>query len=154
MSLITVERDSAQHRRLKLAGLAVLALLAIAVPFFFGPFRVSQFTLALKLLGSANTANLSNFVLGMYLSPDEEVTRLGSVSPRPKLEFEGDWDGFARTLDKKFPHLTSVKMVEARYTNSHVSSHIDLSVPLEGMFQTALKNLFPSLHERGLLYFL
>ena len=47
MSLITVERDSAQHRRLKLAGLAVLALLAIAVPFFFGPFRVSQFTLAL-----------------------------------------------------------------------------------------------------------
>ena len=47
MTLITVERDSAQHRRLKLAGLAVLAIVAIAVPFLFGPFRVSQFTLAL-----------------------------------------------------------------------------------------------------------
>ena len=47
MSLITVERDSPQHRRLKLAGLAVLLVAAAVVPFLFGPFRVSQFTLAL-----------------------------------------------------------------------------------------------------------
>ena len=35
------------HKRLKLAGLALLVLLAVVVPFLFGPYRVSQFTLAL-----------------------------------------------------------------------------------------------------------
>ncbi len=79
MSLITVERDSAQHRRLKLAGLAVLAIVAIAVPFFFGPFRVSQFTLALiyaiavlglnLLVGYSGQISLGHgafFALGAY----------------------------------------------------------------------------------------
>jgi branched-chain amino acid transport system permease protein len=47
MSLLAIERDSARHRGLKLAGLAGLAVLAIIIPFFFGPYRVSQFTLVI-----------------------------------------------------------------------------------------------------------
>jgi branched-chain amino acid transport system permease protein len=47
VSLLTVERGSARQQRLKLAGLAALALLAVAIPFSFGPYRVSQFTLVL-----------------------------------------------------------------------------------------------------------
>ncbi len=47
MSLMSVERDSARHKQLKLAGLAALAVVAVAIPFFFGPYRVSQFTLVL-----------------------------------------------------------------------------------------------------------
>jgi branched-chain amino acid transport system permease protein len=47
MTLLTVERDSPKHKRLKLVGLALLVLLAVIVPFLFGPYRVSQFTLAL-----------------------------------------------------------------------------------------------------------
>ena len=79
MSLITVERDSARHRRLKLAGLALLMLAAILVPFFFGPFRVSQFTLALiyavavlglnLLVGYSGQISLGHgafFALGAY----------------------------------------------------------------------------------------
>jgi branched-chain amino acid transport system permease protein len=79
VSLITVERDSAQHRRLKLAGLALLVLAAVLVPFFFGPFRVSQFTLALiyavavlglnLLVGYSGQISLGHgafFALGAY----------------------------------------------------------------------------------------
>ena len=79
MSLITVERDSPQHRRLKLAGLALLALAAVLVPFLFGPFRVSQFTLALiyaiavlglnLLVGYSGQISLGHgafFALGAY----------------------------------------------------------------------------------------
>ena len=79
MSLVTVERDSPQHRRLKLAGLALLALAAVLVPFFFGPFRVSQFTLALiyaiavlglnLLVGYSGQISLGHgafFALGAY----------------------------------------------------------------------------------------
>jgi branched-chain amino acid transport system permease protein len=47
VSLLTVERGSARQKRLKLAGLAALAVLAVALPFLFGPYRVSQFTLVL-----------------------------------------------------------------------------------------------------------
>ena len=47
MSLLAVTRDSPQHRRLRLAGIAALVAAAVAVPFFFEPFRVSQFTLVL-----------------------------------------------------------------------------------------------------------
>ena len=79
MSLMTVERDSPQHRRLKLAGLALLVLAAVIVPFFFGPFRVSQFTLALiyaiavlglnLLVGYSGQISLGHgafFALGAY----------------------------------------------------------------------------------------
>jgi len=79
VSLVTVERDSPQHRRLKLAGLALLALAAVLVPFFFGPFRVSQFTLALiyaiavlglnLLVGYSGQISLGHgafFALGAY----------------------------------------------------------------------------------------
>ncbi len=79
MSLMTVERDSPQHRRLKLAGLALLVLVAVIVPFFFGPFRVSQFTLALiyaiavrglnLLVGYSGQISLGHgafFALGAY----------------------------------------------------------------------------------------
>jgi branched-chain amino acid transport system permease protein len=79
VSLISVERDSAQHRRLKLAGLALLVLAAVLVPFFFGPFRVSQFTLALiyavavlglnLLVGYSGQISLGHgafFALGAY----------------------------------------------------------------------------------------
>jgi branched-chain amino acid transport system permease protein len=47
VSLLTVERDSPRHKQLKLAGYAGLAVLAVAIPFLFGPYRVSQFTLVL-----------------------------------------------------------------------------------------------------------
>jgi branched-chain amino acid transport system permease protein len=79
VSLITVERDSPQHRRLKAAGLALLLLVAVAVPFLFGPFRVSQFTLALVyaiavlglnlLVGYSGQISLGHgafFALGAY----------------------------------------------------------------------------------------
>ena len=79
MSLLTVERDSPQHRRLKLAGLALLAIAAVIVPFLFGPFRVSQFTLALiyaiavlglnLLVGYSGQISLGHgafFALGAY----------------------------------------------------------------------------------------
>ena len=79
MSLITVERDSPQHKRLKYAGLALLVVLAVVVPFFFGPFRVSQFTLALAyavavlglnlLVGYSGQISLGHgafFALGAY----------------------------------------------------------------------------------------
>jgi branched-chain amino acid transport system permease protein len=79
VSLLTVERDSPQHRRVKLAGLAALLLVAVALPFFFGPFRVSQFTLALiyavavlglnLLVGYSGQISLGHgafFALGAY----------------------------------------------------------------------------------------
>ena len=79
MTLISVERDSPQHRRLKAAGLALLVLVAVIVPFFFGPFRVSQFTLALiyavavlglnLLVGYSGQISLGHgafFALGAY----------------------------------------------------------------------------------------
>jgi branched-chain amino acid transport system permease protein len=79
VSLISVERDSPQHKRLKYAGLAALVLLAVVVPFFFGPFRVSQFTLALVyavavlglnlLVGYSGQISLGHgafFALGAY----------------------------------------------------------------------------------------
>ena len=79
MSLLTVERDSPQHRRLKLAGFAALAVVALIVPFFFGPFRVSQVTLALiyaiavlglnLLVGYSGQISLGHgafFALGAY----------------------------------------------------------------------------------------
>jgi len=79
VTLLTVERDSPQHRRLKLAGLALLALVAILVPFLFGPYRVSQFTLALiyaiavlglnLLVGYSGQISLGHgafFALGAY----------------------------------------------------------------------------------------
>jgi branched-chain amino acid transport system permease protein len=79
MTLLTVERDSPQHRRLKLVGLALLVLAAVLVPFFFGPFRVSQFTLALiyavavlglnLLVGYSGQISLGHgafFALGAY----------------------------------------------------------------------------------------
>jgi branched-chain amino acid transport system permease protein len=40
-------RDSAQQRWARLAGFAALAVVAVLIPFFFGPYRVSQFTLVL-----------------------------------------------------------------------------------------------------------
>ena len=79
MSLISVERNSPQHRRLKAAGLALLVVLAVIVPFLFGPFRVSQFTLALiyavavlglnLLVGYSGQISLGHgafFALGAY----------------------------------------------------------------------------------------
>ena len=79
MTLLTVKRDSPQHRRLKLAALALLVLAAALVPFFFGPFRVSQFTLALiyavavlglnLLVGYSGQISLGHgafFALGAY----------------------------------------------------------------------------------------
>lgn len=79
MSLLTVERDSPQHRRLKLAGFALLAVVALAIPFLFGPYRVSQFTLVLiyavavlglnLLVGYSGQISLGHgafFALGAY----------------------------------------------------------------------------------------
>ena len=79
MTLLTVERGSPQLRRLKLAGLALLVLVALIIPFFFGPFRVSQFTLALVyavavlglnlLVGYSGQISLGHgafFALGAY----------------------------------------------------------------------------------------
>ena len=79
MTMLTVERGSPQHRRLKLAGVAALLIVAILVPFFFGPFRVSQFTLALiyaiavlglnLLVGYSGQISLGHgafFALGAY----------------------------------------------------------------------------------------
>ena len=79
MTLITVERDSPQHRRLRAAGFAALVALALMIPFFFGPFRVSQFTLALiyaiavlglnLLVGYSGQISLGHgafFALGAY----------------------------------------------------------------------------------------
>ena len=79
MTLLTVERDSPQHRRLKAAGLAALVLVAVILPFLFGPFRVSQFTLALiyavavlglnLLVGYSGQISLGHgafFALGAY----------------------------------------------------------------------------------------
>ena len=79
MSLITVERDSPQERRLRGAGLAALVVVAVIIPFFFGPFRVSQFTLALiyaiavlglnLLVGYSGQISLGHgafFALGAY----------------------------------------------------------------------------------------
>jgi branched-chain amino acid transport system permease protein len=79
VTLLTVERGSPQLRRLKLAGLALLVLLALIIPFFFGPFRVSQFTLALVyavavlglnlLVGYSGQISLGHgafFALGAY----------------------------------------------------------------------------------------
>jgi branched-chain amino acid transport system permease protein len=79
VTLLTVERESPQHKRLKLAGLAVLVLVAALVPFFFGPYRVSQFTLALVyavavlglnlLVGYSGQISLGHgafFALGAY----------------------------------------------------------------------------------------
>jgi branched-chain amino acid transport system permease protein len=79
MTLLTVERGSPQHRRLKWAGLALLVLLGVIVPFLFGPFRVSQFTLALiyavavlglnLLVGYSGQISLGHgafFALGAY----------------------------------------------------------------------------------------
>ena len=79
MTLISVERDSPQHRRLKLAGLALLVLVAAIIPFLFGPYRVSQFTLALiyavavlglnLLVGYSGQISLGHgafFALGAY----------------------------------------------------------------------------------------
>ena len=58
MSLMTVERDSARHQQLRLAGYAALAVLAVAIPFLFGPYRVSQFTLVLIYAVAALGLNL------------------------------------------------------------------------------------------------
>ena len=79
MTLLTVDRDSPQHKRLKWAGLALLVLLAVIVPFLFGPYRVSQFTLALVyavavlglnlLVGYSGQISLGHgafFALGAY----------------------------------------------------------------------------------------
>jgi branched-chain amino acid transport system permease protein len=79
VTLLTVERDSPQHRRLRAAGLAALVALALIIPFFFGPFRVSQFTLALiyaiavlglnLLVGYSGQISLGHgafFALGAY----------------------------------------------------------------------------------------
>ena len=79
MSLLTVERDSPQERRLRAAGIAALVAVALIIPFFFGPFRVSQFTLALiyaiavlglnLLVGYSGQISLGHgafFALGAY----------------------------------------------------------------------------------------
>jgi branched-chain amino acid transport system permease protein len=79
VTLLTVERNSPQHKRLKWAGLALLVLGAALVPFFFGPYRVSQFTLALVyavavlglnlLVGYSGQISLGHgafFALGAY----------------------------------------------------------------------------------------
>ena len=79
MTLLSVERDSPQHQRLKYAGLALLLVAAVLLPFFFGPFRVSQFTLALTyavavlglnlLVGYSGQISLGHgafFALGAY----------------------------------------------------------------------------------------
>ena len=80
MTLLTVERDSPQHRRLKLAGpRGARCSRRRIVPFFFGPFRVSQFTLALiyaiavlglnLLVGYSGQISLGHgafFALGAY----------------------------------------------------------------------------------------
>jgi branched-chain amino acid transport system permease protein len=79
MTLLTVERDSPKHRRLKWAVLAALLLVAVIVPFLFGPYRVSQFTLALVyavavlglnlLVGYSGQISLGHgafFALGAY----------------------------------------------------------------------------------------
>jgi branched-chain amino acid transport system permease protein len=80
VSLVTVERASARHRQLTLVGLAALAVLAVAIPFLFGPYRVSQFTLALiyavavlglnLLVGYSGQISLGHgafFALGAYV---------------------------------------------------------------------------------------
>jgi branched-chain amino acid transport system permease protein len=80
VSLLTVERDSTEHRRLRAAGFAALTALALAVPFMFGPYRVSQFTLALiyavavlglnLLVGYSGQISLGHgafFALGAYV---------------------------------------------------------------------------------------
>jgi branched-chain amino acid transport system permease protein len=79
MTLLTVERDSPRHKRLKWAGLTLLVVLAVIVPFFFGPYRVSQFTLVLVyavavlglnlLVGYSGQISLGHgafFALGAY----------------------------------------------------------------------------------------
>jgi branched-chain amino acid transport system permease protein len=76
---MSVERDSARHKQLKLVGLAALAVVAVAIPFFFGPYRVSQFTLVLiyavavlglnLLVGYSGQISLGHgafFALGAY----------------------------------------------------------------------------------------
>ncbi|MDP9293687.1 MAG: branched-chain amino acid ABC transporter permease [Actinomycetota bacterium] len=80
MSLVSVTRDSPQHRRLRIAGFAALVVLALLVPFFFGAFRVSQFTLVLiyaiavlglnLLVGYSGQISLGHgafFALGAYV---------------------------------------------------------------------------------------
>jgi branched-chain amino acid transport system permease protein len=80
MSLVSVTRDSPQHRRLRMAGFAALVVLAVLVPFLFGPFRVSQFTLVLiyaiavlglnLLVGYSGQISLGHgafFALGAYV---------------------------------------------------------------------------------------
>jgi branched-chain amino acid transport system permease protein len=47
MSLLVVERGSPRHRAVRLGGLAALALVAVILPFFSNPYRVSQYTLVL-----------------------------------------------------------------------------------------------------------
>jgi branched-chain amino acid transport system permease protein len=80
VSLLAVTRDSPQHRRLRLAGIAALVAAAVAIPFFFEPFRVSQFTLVLiyaiavlglnLLVGYSGQISLGHgafFALGAYV---------------------------------------------------------------------------------------
>jgi branched-chain amino acid transport system permease protein len=80
MSLVSVTRDSPRHRRLRQAGIAGFVAAAFAVPFFFEPFRVSQFTLVLiyaiavlglnLLVGYSGQISLGHgafFALGAYV---------------------------------------------------------------------------------------
>lgn len=80
MSLVTITRDSPEHRRLRIAGFALLGVVALAIPFVFGAFRVSQFTLALVyaiavlglnlLVGYSGQISLGHgafFALGAYV---------------------------------------------------------------------------------------
>jgi branched-chain amino acid transport system permease protein len=47
VTVLSIERDTPRYRWLKLGGLAALLVLAVVLPFMFGPYRVSQFTLVL-----------------------------------------------------------------------------------------------------------
>jgi len=81
MTMLSVDRGSPKHRRLQIAGYVALAVLALAVPFLFGPFRVSQFTLVViyavavlglnLLVGYSGQISLGHgafFAVGAYTS--------------------------------------------------------------------------------------
>jgi branched-chain amino acid transport system permease protein len=81
MSIEPARQSTSRTRRLRIAAWAVVAVLAIAVPFLFGSFRVGQFTQALALavavlglnllVGYSGQISLGHgafFALGAYVS--------------------------------------------------------------------------------------
>lgn len=121
----------------------------------------AQFSQVLKLLKSANTTYLTSVALGLFPYSDstskaarDHMVHCGGRGV--KLEFEGDWPGLSHTLDK-FPNLKSLRLLKLKTLGldeiSDPISALDLNPPLHGKYQSELKEIFPSLYERGVLHF-